>query len=139
MSGTFHGRDVFAPAAAHLSCGVLPAELGPVVTDPVRLDGLAPVIRANTMTGQIIRFDHFGNAITNIPFDVFSRFVSGALYRIEAGDLAFDGVGRSYHEGEFTCLVGSSGYLEFGFFKGNLAAEKGWLKGDAVVVRRSIG
>ncbi len=140
VSGTFHGRDVFAPAAAHLSAGIGPAEFGPEVAKPVRLDrGLFPVVRGDSLIGEIVRFDHFGNAITNISLSAFKGFLKGALHLIEVGDLAFRRVERSYYEGEFTCVAGSSGYLEFGLFRGNLAEKKGLVKGSQVIVRRLPG
>ena len=75
MSGTFHGRDVFAPAAAHLSAGVSPSEFGPVLAEPVMLRGLFPSVEHDAMEGRIVRFDRFGNAISNIAFDFFKDFV----------------------------------------------------------------
>jgi S-adenosyl-L-methionine hydrolase (adenosine-forming) len=139
ISGTFHGRDIFAPAAAHLSCGVRPSEFGPIIAEAVRLPALHPLVHGDVMIGEIVRFDRFGNAITNISFAAFTDFVGETSYLIEIGDLCIDKVGRSYYEGEFTCVVGSSGYLECALFRGNLAAEKRLLGGDRVVVRRLIG
>jgi S-adenosyl-L-methionine hydrolase (adenosine-forming) len=139
ISNTFHGRDIFAPAAAHLSRGIHPAEFGPIVAKPVKLrKAFFPFTSGNTLLGQIIRLDHFGNAITNISFATLSEFLNGAPHLIELGDLTFHGVDRSYYERDFTCVVGSSGYLEFGVFKGNFAEVKGILKGDRVTVRRLI-
>jgi S-adenosyl-L-methionine hydrolase (adenosine-forming) len=139
VGGTFHGRDIFAPAAAYLSCGVVPSEFGPIVAESVRLPALRPLVHGDMMTGEIVRFDRFGNAVTNISFAAFTAFVHEAPHLIEMGGLSFHRVGESYYEGEFTCLVGSSGYLEFALFQGNLAAEKRLLRGDRVIVRRSIG
>jgi S-adenosyl-L-methionine hydrolase (adenosine-forming) len=139
ISGTFHGRDIFAPAAAHLSCGVRPSEFGPILAETVRLPTLHPLVHGDIMTGEIVRFDRFGNAITNISFAAFTDFVHETQHLVEIGDLSFHGIGNSYYEGEFTCLVGSSGYLECALFQGNLATEKRLSKGDRVIVRRSIG
>jgi S-adenosylmethionine hydrolase len=137
VSGTFHGRDVFAPAAAHLSLHTGPAEFGPKVVNPVELkEGLFPKIQGDCLFGEIVRFDRFGNAITNISFDTFSRFLQGSLHLIEVSDLSFNRVERSYYESEFTCVAGSSGYLEFGMFKDDLSKKKGLLKGSGVTVRR---
>lgn len=138
ISGTFHGRDIFGPAAAHLACGVRPSEFGPMVAESMRFPALRPLVRGDMMTGEIVRFDRFGNAISNVSLTAFTEFLQGASYIIEMGDLSFHGVGRSYYEGTFSCLVGSSGYLEFGLFQGNLAAEKRLLRGDRVVVKRLI-
>jgi hypothetical protein len=136
VSATFHGRDVFAPAAAHLSAGIAPSEFGPVVSQPVTLGGLFPAIEADAIKGRIVRFDRFGNAISNISFDFFRDFVDDGPFTIELSSLAFQSLSRSYYEGRYTCLVGSSGYLEFGLFLGNLAQDLGLRKGEKAYVRR---
>ena len=125
ISGTFHGRDIFSPTAAHLSRGVLPAAFGRRIDDPVRLAGLFPVKEGEVLKGKIVRFDRFGNGITNIPEDSLQSFLEGAAFRIETGALSFEGLSRSYHEADFTCLIGSSGYLEFGYFKGSFRDKTG--------------
>ena len=66
ISATFHGRDIFAPAAAYLSSGVHLSMFGSVVQDPVRLPDLLPTVKENVLHGEVVRFDRFGNAITNI-------------------------------------------------------------------------
>jgi len=68
VSATFHGRDILAPVAAHLSLGLDPAELGPAVTEWVTLETLAPRCdqRAGTLTGQVQFVDTFGNLITDL-------------------------------------------------------------------------
>jgi S-adenosylmethionine hydrolase len=136
VSPTFHGRDIFAPAAAHLSRGILPAEFGPIVEKPVRLDGLAPEIQGSTMTGKIVRFDHFGNAISNIPVHRFRDFAVDTPFFIQVGGLTFDTLSVSYFEGDYTCVAGSSGFLEFALFRGSLIGDKGVGKGDAVTITR---
>jgi S-adenosyl-L-methionine hydrolase (adenosine-forming) len=136
LSGTFHGRDVFAPVAAHLAAGTPPAEFGPPVADPVKLGDLFPTVANDLMTGEIVRVDRFGNAISNIAFEVFSAFRGSGAFHIQVGGLAFDTLGTSYHKARYTCLVGSSGYLEFGLFLGNLAKEESILTGDMVRVTR---
>src|SRR5262249_27056590 len=74
VSATFHGRDIFAPPAAHLSLGVEPRELGPNVTEWVRLEVPAPVLTPEGIAGEILFVDHFGNLITNIPADQAAPF-----------------------------------------------------------------
>lgn len=81
-SHTFHGRDVFAPVAAHLSRGVPPERFGYTISDIERLT-LPPVEQVATgLAGSVIYIDHFGNAITNIaeadlrPFSMETLFVS---------------------------------------------------------------
>jgi S-adenosylmethionine hydrolase len=120
ISPTFHGRDIFAPAAAYLASGVYLSMFGSVVREPVRLPGLYPVIEENVLKGEVVRFDRFGNAITNISGSTIQGFVQGMPFTITLHDKSFSTLNRSYYEDEITCLIGSSGYLEFGYFKGNL-------------------
>ena len=136
LSGTFHGRDVFAPAAAYLSLDTAISEFGPPVNEPERLEGLLPYEEDGVLTGTVVRFDRFGNAISNVSLDLFRNFAKGEAFRIEMGDLAFEGLSESYYEGQYTCLVNSSGYLEFGLFRGDLAHDLAIRKGDAVRIRR---
>ncbi len=138
LSGTFHGRDLFAPAAAHLSAGISPSEFGPVLAEPVMLHDLFPSVSHEVMEGRIVRIDRFGNAISNIAFDLFEDFVGSRPFTIELSSLAFRSLSRSYHESRHTCLVGSSGYLEFGLFMGDLAQDLGIDKGEQVTVRRHL-
>lgn len=68
-SYTFHGRDIFAPVAAHITRGVPLAEMGPTL-DPatlIRLDITIPQRQGGTIPASIVHVDHFGNLITNIP------------------------------------------------------------------------
>jgi S-adenosylmethionine hydrolase len=135
ISSTFHGRDIFAPAAAHLSLEVGIAEFGGIRDNPVRLTGIMPEIQAGTLSGEIIRFDRFGNGITNISRDVFEGFVGGHSFRITVDGISFDMLGESYHQGEFSCLFGSAGYLEFACYRGSFQEEKKLWKGDEVTVK----
>ncbi len=134
ISPTFHGRDIFSPAAARLSLGIEPSLLGREITDPVMLQDIYPVITGNIMTGDIARFDHFGNAITNIHREQFESFVKGRPYAISIKEFSFSSLSHSYYEEEITCLTGSSGYMEFGVFQGNFRARTGGRKRDPVVI-----
>src|SRR5437867_5805726 len=66
-SYVFHGRDIFAPVAAHLSKGVKLRELGPLVRDYVKLDFGTPTVDKEGIRGEVLTVDRFGNIITNIP------------------------------------------------------------------------
>jgi S-adenosylmethionine hydrolase len=94
VSRTFHGRDVFAPAAAHLAAGVDPAELGPEV-DPaglVRLERAAPRVRAGRVGGSVVAVDHFGN----LALDLRRRDLERA--GVAAGDPVQVRVGGRAHQ-----------------------------------------
>jgi S-adenosylmethionine hydrolase len=134
VSSTFHGRDIFAPAAAYLSSGVHPSMFGSVVQDPVRLPDLPPTVKDNVLHGEVVRFDRFGNAITNISGTVIQDFADGRPITITLRDMSFSTIHKSYYEGEVVSLTGSSGYLEFGLFMGSLREKMGLKKGDPVTI-----
>src|SRR5262245_3251107 len=73
VSATFHGRDILAPVAAHLSLGEDPRNLGLPLDDWVRLEIPSPIIKHDQLAGEVIFIDHFGNLITNIPGEAFAR------------------------------------------------------------------
>lgn len=78
-SATFHGRDIFAPVAAHLANGVSPAEFGEIIKDPVTLEIPKPKIKAGVIRGEIIHIDYFGNIITNIPASALEPFLPSGV------------------------------------------------------------
>ena len=132
-SPTFHGRDVFAPAAARLATGTALDELGERLLHPVRLRTPAPRRDANgTLHGEVLTIDRFGNAITNLmpaPGSTPQAVVSG-LHTLR--------VVRTYAEAEDSeavALVGSSGWLELAVRNGNAAATLGLRRGDPVEAR----
>ena len=115
VSNTFHGRDIFAPVAAHLSMGSDPFEMGPVISDPVKLQLPAPHQEGGTLYGQVVSVDHFGNLITNIHRKEIEEFSGGRTLVIRLEDLLIEGMRGTYAEcgkGEILSLFGSSGYLE---------------------------
>ena len=115
VSHTFHGRDVFAPAAAHLASGVLPAQFGKRVTDYVRSFPIKPVRLADhTWRGRILKADHFGNLITNLHIDDFPDVKTRPI-ELRVGGERIRRLALTFAEapsGEVCAIVGSSGYLE---------------------------
>lgn len=115
VSHTFHGRDIFAPVAAHLSKGVDPLEMGPIIKGPVPLDFPAPQRKGDILLGQVMRVDRFGNLITNIQRKQFEQFLRSGHPVIKAGKQAVEGLSKTYGEalaGEVLALIGSSDCLE---------------------------
>ena len=115
VSHTFHGREIFAPVAAHLSLGVDLEMMGMLIKDPVELNLPSAYIDEGILTGQIIRVDNFGNLITNIHRTEFERFIDSAQPVIEVGNLVVKGLSRIYtdtEEGEPLALINSSNWLE---------------------------
>ncbi len=141
VSQTFHGRDVFAPAAAHLSLGVSPEQMGPSVPIEamVTLDIPNPLIKGEILQGEVIYIDHFGNLITNISQEVLGGFAPDDMVEIEIGGEEVRGLVSSYAEGgkwEIIALWGSGRLLEVSLKENNLHQERGWGKGERVRIRR---
>lgn len=115
-SNTFHGRDIFAPVAAHLSLGISFGDLGNEVLDPIKFEIIDPEVYGDEIIGEVIYEDSFGNLITNIP----ARMIKSGS-RICIGKWVIDSVSESYSEvqrGELLAIVGSSGLLEFSVNQG---------------------
>lgn len=130
VSATFHGRDVFAPAAAHVAAGVPLVELGTAVSDPVLLREAEPVCTATDVRGAVVHVDRFGNLVTNIPAAAIS---SGS---VAVGTVAGIAVVATYADvriGECAGLVGSRGRLEVSVRDGSAALVLGAGIGTAVV------
>jgi S-adenosylmethionine hydrolase len=132
-SRTFHGRDVFAPAAAALATGVTVSELGPDIDGVVRLDVPAPVRDGGALRGQVIYVDAFGNLATNIEVASLPARVA----RVEIGGRRIDGVVATYGAvagGELLALVNSWGVLEIARRDGDARTLLGADVGAAVTV-----
>jgi S-adenosylmethionine hydrolase len=143
VTHTFHGRDVFAPVAAHLSLGTDLHRLGREITDPIRLTSPSPYCREGMLWGQIIRVDHFGNLITNINAQELSRYLGTAKPVIHVGQLSVEGLGRIYadvEEGRPLALINSSGLLEVAVNMGKasdyVGIEPGEIHGSVVMVKK---
>ena len=159
VSHTFHGRDVFAPVAAHLAAGVSIADLGPSISDPVTLPLPRLEVAAKGIVGQVLHVDHFGNVVTSIGEltwagdelvfepaletargrmqDAKRRIVAAEATVMVAGQ-EIAGVHRAYAEvapGQMLALVGSSRYLEIAAREGSAAHMLGVHPGDEVVLR----
>jgi S-adenosylmethionine hydrolase len=119
VSRTFHGRDVFAPAAAHLAAGVPLGALGPAVTDPVRLALPEFSITPDAVVGTVVHVDRFGTLITNIP----ETWVSAGTIAVGGRDLG--AAARTFSDAEpgaLLALVGSAGVLEVAVRGGSASA-----------------
>jgi S-adenosylmethionine hydrolase len=82
-SATFHGRDIFAPVAARLAAGANWREVGPIVTDPVRIDVPSVARVPEGLRGEVVALDgHFGNALTNVGAADFATLGHAAGDRV---------------------------------------------------------
>jgi S-adenosylmethionine hydrolase len=121
VSPTFHGRDVFAPVAAHLSLGVDLEKMGARINDPQRLRYPKPKEKGGTLYGEITRVDNFGNLITNIRRKDLDPFLESARPVIEVGDLVIKKLSPVYadvEQGEPLALINSSDWLEIAVHQG---------------------
>jgi hypothetical protein len=124
VSATFHGRDIFAPAAAHLSMSLDLENLGPAISDPVLLPFGKPVFDGDLVEGEIVYVDRFGNLVSNIEWDDLVRWLDGGELRLEIKGLALNRLSRTYADGapgEVLALGGSHGYLEIACNRANAA------------------
>ena len=137
-SATFHGRDVFAPAAAHLSAGVPPEKLGPTVEsfeslavpEPQRQDGGA-------IAGEVIYIDGFGNLTTNIRREDLET-VDPSRADVRIGDHVIRGLSPNYASagaGNYLALINSWGHLEISRCDGSARSGLGARVGTRVLLR----
>ncbi len=135
VSRTFHGRDIFAPCAAHLATGIAPEEFGPVIDDYVRLPIATPKQTArHNWTGCVLKVDRFGNLITNFRLedypDIATHNFDLAIGLERVGRLA---VTYSHCEvGEIVAIIGSGGYVEVSMNQGSAAKALGCGSGSPV-------
>jgi len=110
VSATFHGRDIFAPVAAHLSLGTPPHEFGDLIPYIFNFPIPQPRIGEDgVLIGHILHIDHYGNLITDIKRE---DLLKGKLF-IEVRGHIIDGLSQSYADGEeLLAIIGSSERLE---------------------------
>lgn len=152
VSYTFHGRDIFSPAAAHLATGVPIEELGNLQDSMIHLPLPELSIDQRTITGEVVHIDRFGNIITSIGhmhwvgsdrlslnpvfgLNVATVPVDAEHARIRIGDEQIVSVRVSYSEamrGDLLAIVGSTNYLEISVNQGNAAQRLDVAVGDRV-------
>ena len=123
VSAVFHGRDIFAPAAAHLANGLGIDGLGPTIHDPVRLSLPRARVTDCEVLGEALHIDRFGNIATNIEAAHLPPAGEEGLL-VEIGWARLERIARHYSEvpvGEMVALIGSSGRLEIAVREGNAA------------------
>lgn len=143
-SQTFHGRDVFAPAAARLAGGADVRELGEQTELQVSLDLPQPVERGETLEVHVLDVDHFGNLITDATVKRVTEWAGDLTGRLEiaAGGVRFRGLHRTFGdvaEGEPVAYIGSSGRLEVAVRNGSASRVLGVGAGAMFTIRRASG
>jgi S-adenosylmethionine hydrolase len=135
VSRTFHGRDIFAPCAAHLAAGVTPAQFGKRIENYLRPAFQMPQRAGKrTWTGQVLKIDHFGNIITNFHVEDFPNLENQDV-TFSVGPQPVTVIARNYAEtgpGELFAIVGSSGFYEVSISQGSAGKRIGCVAGGPV-------
>jgi len=127
ISNTFHGRDIFAPIAAHIANGIPIENIGKIITDPVLVQNNLIINNDNNLlpprlTANILLVDSFGNLITNIHKSIITNKNN---IKIKINDYEIDGISKNYDnglKGEPLAVIGSSGFLEVAVNQGNASS-----------------
>lgn len=136
ISATFHGRDIFAPAGAHLSKGTPIESVGPRISDFVDLDFGNFGIDGPFLLGEVIFADNFGNVITNIPEDIILKFSTfGSKVEVNGRRVPFVYTYGFVGQEEPLALIGSHSFLEIAVNKGNAALQFGLKSGDRIAIK----
>jgi S-adenosylmethionine hydrolase len=134
ISNTFHGRDVFAPVAAHLASGHPVESIGESISDPIRGEIKKPVLNDESVSGEIVYIDGFGNGITNIHQ---AALEGRRNIRIRVGEKTIQGLVTSYSGvamGAAMAIIGSFGTLEIAVRERNAQNVLDFHAGDPVQV-----
>jgi S-adenosyl-L-methionine hydrolase (adenosine-forming) len=139
ISNTFHGRDLFAPAAAWICSGITASKMGPRILKPIRLEIPETTLKSNYIKGEIIYIDRFGNATTNISNELISKtFVSSDTIELKIGKNKIDGLVTGYFQvnpGETGAILNSWDQVEI-FCRDSSAEKKIKLKtGQSVTLK----
>ena len=135
ISSTFHGRDIFAPVAAHLSLGAPFSEIGPQIQDPEVLPSDGYSVNGNEIRGTVVYTDKFGNLVTSIPTEAAG---SGAGISVSVGGKQVAGISESYSSvepGEILAVGGSCGYIEISVNQGRACDIFGETPPEVIIVR----
>jgi len=137
-SSTFHGRDLFAPAAARLSSGEQPTGFGEMIGDWVRLP--EPLVRhagPGRLEGEVIAADRWGNLVTSVTAQDLNEAGIDRNATVRIGRRVIRGIRRTYADeraGGAVALINSSGHLEIAVSGGSAAQVLGARRGSAIRV-----
>jgi len=128
LSRTFHGRDIFAPVAAHLAAGITPAKFGPRIEDFLKIHNFWPTRTSKRLwTGQVLKIDRFGNLISNFSEAEFGG-IKTKPFALSIGTEKIQRLALNYAEvpfGEPVAIIGSSGFVEVCMNQGHAAKQLG--------------
>ena len=134
VSHTFHGRDVFAPVAAHLSLGIEPSDLGVEVHSLTPLHYSEPSWQDGQLEGRVVHIDHYGNLVTDIEANLLGQ---GNPVRVDVNGESMHSLSSSYAEGDnLLAIIGSFNTLEVAARNASAEERLGARIGDTVRVVR---
>ncbi len=136
VSRTFHGRDVFAPAAAHLAAGLPVAEVGPPVdaASLVRLARPEPRVEPGRVTCEVVAVDGFGNAQLNVRAEHLEAAGLTGAFRLGHRLVRVVGTFGDVEEGDYAAVIDSQGYLALFVNRGSAARVLGIEEGDVLTL-----
>ena len=136
VSNTFHGRDIFAPAAAHLANGINPEDFGPRISEVKRPEFSKITREKGGLVGTVLHVDGFGNIITNITKKEMEQTYVGDIVEVELPDCEVKlKLSKAYGEVEPlepVALVGSHDFLEIALNQGNASKKFRAKPGDRI-------
>lgn len=135
LSRSFHGRDLFAPAAAFAASGADVASFGAAQAYPLLLHWPVPKEDGKRVAGEIMSFDVYGNALTNLP----NQLIESRAWRLSFGGTSLFGPSAYYAEnqvGEPMFLQGSMGFVEIAVREGDARKRFSLSRGIPVVLER---
>jgi len=143
VSKTFHGRDAFAPVAAHLANGRLPSEVGPKITDYALPEFAKPTIKGSSLVGEILHIDDFGNIVTNISTkelkSINAKKGDFLLVKLngKTSKLKYCSAYGDVKINELLAVVAGHGFLEISLNQGNASEKLNAKAGMRISIRRT--
>jgi hypothetical protein len=138
VSDTFHGRDIFAPVAAHLAKGLSPSRFGPALAEPLMAGFEKPKpIGAGRWRGVVLKIDNFGNIITNLDWNTCGK-IATSPFQLRIGRTRVSHFSNTYGDvpaGQLFVLKGSSEYVEVSLNQSNAAAKLRVAPGSPIELR----
>lgn len=137
VSSTFHGRDIFAPVAAHLANGTDIHEFGNKIDGITQLTWGKPTTGENYIHGIVLHIDKFCNIISNITREEFECIRKSRSFIVQIRNAKITKIHQFYSEtepGDMVCLFGSSGFMEISVNQGHASKLLGMSKNDPVFI-----
>jgi S-adenosylmethionine hydrolase len=141
VSHTFHGRDIFAPAAAYLASGIAPSEFGPEIKKTVTLQFAKIVKKGSALIGEVLHTDSFGNIVTNFGEKELGLMNVKGVLNVKIKGVALKlKLGKTYAEAKPKkplAIIGSHNFLEISLNQDNAAKKYRAKAGDKIELRHT--